>query len=59
MDYLPEVCPTEIQKAHFQAVLPRDPPEGPKPLVLQFAGTGDHFFWYDVLSGCSAYTYYI
>jgi len=43
--YLPDICPPEIKKAHFQVVIPRDTPTGPKPLVLQFAGTGDHFFW--------------
>ena len=44
----PEVVPPEVRTAHFQAVLPRaalsraDPV---RPLVLQFAGTGDHFYW--------------
>merc|ERR1711892_93 len=43
--YLPDLCPPEIHQAHFQAVLPKSPSPGPRPLVQQFAGTGDHFFW--------------
>eukprot|EP00092_Neocalanus_flemingeri_P105639 GFUD01135433.1.p1 GENE.GFUD01135433.1~~GFUD01135433.1.p1 ORF type:complete len:423 (+),score=146.17 GFUD01135433.1:51-1271(+) len=43
--HLPHVCPPEIHQSHFQAVLPARPSPGPRPLVLQFAGTGDHFFW--------------
>lgn len=46
LNHLPEVCPKEIGTANFQAVLPSDwPSGGPKPVVLQFAGTGDHYFW--------------
>jgi hypothetical protein len=43
------LCPPEVATAHFQAVLPRSWSTGPapasRPLVLQFAGTGDHFYW--------------
>ena len=47
--YLDEnIIPPEVLTSHFEAVLPRsvlsrsDPVQ---PLVLQFAGTGDHFYW--------------
>jgi len=46
LNHLPEVCPKEIGMANFQAVIPSDwPTGGPQPVVLQFAGTGDHYFW--------------
>jgi len=46
MNYLPEICPAEIGQAHFQAVLPHDwSSSSSRPVVLQFAGTGDHYFW--------------
>ena len=40
--HLPELCPQEVKTAHFQAVLPRSWSLGasPRPMVLQFAGTG-------------------
>jgi hypothetical protein len=44
-DILPEVCPPECARAHFQAVLPEVWPGPGRPVVLQLAGTGDHFFW--------------
>jgi len=44
LSYLPQVCTPEIHQAHFQAVIPKCT-TGQVPLVLQFAGTGDHFFW--------------
>lgn len=47
--YLPGLLPKETEKAHFQAVLPlsfRDGSSGGRqPVVVQYAGTGDHFFW--------------
>jgi len=46
VNYLPEICPREIGLAQFQAVLPLDwSSSNYKPVVLQFAGTGDHYFW--------------
>ena len=45
VDHLPNVCPKECETATFQAVLPKIWPGRLKPLVIQFAGTGDHFFW--------------
>jgi len=44
-NHLPlDIFPPETRTAHFQAVLPAQPaPE--RPLVVQFAGTGDHFYW--------------
>jgi hypothetical protein len=44
-DILPDVCPPECARAHFQAVLPEVWPGPGRPVVLQLAGTGDHFFW--------------
>lgn len=54
-DMLPGVLPPESEVAYFQAVLPEkwknkaddktNWVEGHRPLVLQFAGTGDHYFW--------------
>lgn len=45
-EILPEVLPPECRRAHFQAVLPEHwPANGDRPVVLQLAGTGDHFFW--------------
>ena len=43
----PELCPSPVAEAHFQAVLPRcwERNVSRKPMVLQFAGTGDHFYW--------------
>jgi len=43
----PELCPSPVADAHFQAVLPRSWERNVslKPMVLQFAGTGDHFYW--------------
>jgi len=47
--YLPGLLPNETEKAHFQAVLPLSFREGSsgsrQPVVVQYAGTGDHFFW--------------
>lgn len=45
VQHLPGVCPKESEKARFQAVLPERWNTRLKPLVLHFAGTGDHFFW--------------
>lgn len=42
---LPGVCPPESEVATFQAVLPDTWDGNLRPLVLQFAGTGDHYFW--------------
>lgn len=43
---LPDICPQECKTAHFQAVLPEKwDNSGSRPLVLHFAGTGDHYFW--------------
>ena len=42
---LPDVLPRECARAHFQAVLPEVWPGPRRPVVLQLAGTGDHFFW--------------
>jgi len=54
-DLLPGILPQEGHIAYFQAVLPEKWKnkaddrnhwmEGKRPLVLQFAGTGDHYFW--------------
>jgi hypothetical protein len=54
-ELLPGVLPEESQVAYFQAVLPEkwknraddrnNWPEGKRPMVLHFAGTGDHHFW--------------
>eukprot|EP00088_Acartia_fossae_P019965 TRINITY_DN21690_c0_g1_i4.p1 TRINITY_DN21690_c0_g1~~TRINITY_DN21690_c0_g1_i4.p1 ORF type:complete len:418 (+),score=60.86 TRINITY_DN21690_c0_g1_i4:57-1310(+) len=54
-DLLPGVLPPESEVAYFQAVLPEkwknkaddrnDKSLGDKPLVVHFAGTGDHYFW--------------
>lgn len=50
LEYLGEdIIPSEVRTSHFQAVLPRislSRSQGRlQPLVLQFAGTGDHFYW--------------
>ena len=48
LEYLGEdIIPLEVRTSHFQAVLPRSSLSqgGVQPLVLQFAGTGDHFYW--------------
>jgi len=49
LNYLePDSIPHEVQTAHFQAVLPRSSlsrSDPVRPLVLQYAGTGDHFYW--------------
>eukprot|EP01135_Chromosphaera_perkinsii_P006189 Nk52_evm6s442 gene=Nk52_evmTU6s442 len=51
---LPDMVPMEAQTARFQMVLPADEQvkdyrrkiiNGPQPVVIHYAGTGDHFFW--------------
>eukprot|EP00094_Tigriopus_californicus_P011427 TCALIF_11032-PA protein Name:"Similar to Uncharacterized protein C4orf29 homolog (Mus musculus)" AED:0.08 eAED:0.11 QI:77/0.5/0.33/1/1/1/3/129/655 len=42
--YLPELLPVESHTAYFQMVLPKDMSRQ-TPMVIQYAGTGDHFFW--------------
>ena len=44
---LPELCRPPVATSHFQAVLPRAWAAGGarRPMVLQFAGTGDHYYW--------------
>ena len=45
-DYLPELLPKESEKAHFQIILPLKWSNSRlKPVCIQYAGTGDHFFW--------------
>ena len=45
-DYLPELLPPESEKAHFQIILPNQWTNNRlKPICIQYAGTGDHFFW--------------
>ena len=44
MDYLPQLLPEESEKAHFQVVLPKDRKPGFTPIVVHYAGTGDHNF---------------
>ena len=46
--YLPQLLPEESVKAHFQVVLPNnwtDSHDKLRPMVLQYAGTGDHYYW--------------
>jgi len=43
-----DIIPPEVQTSHFQAILPKawtSQSEQFRPLVLQFAGTGDHYYW--------------
>ncbi|XP_074649634.1 protein ABHD18-like isoform X2 [Tubulanus polymorphus] len=42
---LPGIMPKEVQTAWFQMVLPEKWHGDLKPVVLQHAGTGDHFYW--------------
>ena len=44
MDYLPQLLPAESEKAQFQVVLPKDRKPGFMPIVVHYAGTGDHNF---------------
>ncbi|XP_046453039.1 protein ABHD18-like [Daphnia pulex] len=45
--HLPGLVPEESETAHFQMLLPKkwNWSNGLKPMVVQLAGTGDHFFW--------------
>nr|CAG4637122.1 EOG090X08BF [Ceriodaphnia reticulata] len=45
--HLPGLVPEESETAHFQILLPKQWKwsNGHKPMVVQLAGTGDHFFW--------------
>nr|CAG4649445.1 EOG090X08BF [Scapholeberis mucronata] len=45
--HLPGLVPKESETAHFQILLPKQWKwsNGHKPMVIQLAGTGDHFFW--------------
>lgn len=42
---LPGIMPEEVETANFQVILPKTWKTGLKPICLQLAGTGDHFFW--------------
>ena len=44
MDYLPQLLPPESEKAQFQVVLPKERKSGFTPIVVHYAGTGDHNF---------------
>ncbi|KAJ8676414.1 hypothetical protein QAD02_012201 [Eretmocerus hayati] len=44
--YLPGVIPEETKTAYFQIILPKKwQSQKTKPVCLNLAGTGDHFFW--------------
>nr|CAG4651089.1 EOG090X08BF [Simocephalus serrulatus] len=45
--HLPGLVPEESETAHFQVLLPKQWKwnSGLKPMVVQLAGTGDHYFW--------------
>lgn len=45
--HLPGLVPVESETAYFQVLLPKqwNWGNGLKPMVVQLAGTGDHFFW--------------
>ena len=48
VQYLPQLLPEESIKAHFQVVLPNswtDSHDKLRPMVIQYAGTGDHYYW--------------
>ena len=48
VQYLPQLLPEESVKAHFQVVLPNswtDSHDKMRPMVVQYAGTGDHYYW--------------
>ena len=48
VQYLPQLLPEESVKAHFQVVLPNswtDSHDQLRPMVVQYAGTGDHYYW--------------
>jgi len=45
---LPQLLPEETVNTHFQVVLPNhwtDSHDKMKPMVVQYAGTGDHYYW--------------
>lgn len=42
---LPGIMPAEVQTAKFQGIFPLKWSGDLKPVVVQLAGTGDHFFW--------------
>lgn len=45
-NYLPELLPPESEKAYFQVILPTKwKSENYRPVCVQYAGTGDHYFW--------------
>lgn len=46
--YLPQILPEEAVTAHFQVVMPNhwtDSHDKLRPMVIQYAGTGDHYYW--------------
>lgn len=47
VEYLEGVMPEEARQCHFQLVLPleKDEERVKRPFCVQYAGTGDHFFW--------------
>ena len=46
LEYLDGILPEESHKCHFQLVLPLEKDErSNQPFCVQYAGTGDHFFW--------------
>ncbi len=46
VQYLPQLLPPESERAHFQMILPLEwKSANVRPVCVQYAGTGDHFFW--------------
>lgn len=44
-NFVPGIMPKESEQAKFQVVLPKTWNSKHKPICLQLAGTGDHYFW--------------
>lgn len=43
--YLPQLLPPESERAHFQVILPIYQNPKSRPVCIQYAGTGDHYYW--------------
>ncbi|KAM4809605.1 protein ABHD18 [Rhinophrynus dorsalis] len=43
--YIPDVMPSETVTAHFQFIVPKEWKSKYRPVCIQLAGTGDHYYW--------------
>lgn len=45
VQYFPELIPQKVRTCYFQLIVPKNWNDDFHPVVMHFAGTGDHYFW--------------